>query len=93
MTTTEPTKPGRGRPRTRPATTTIATQRLVALQDRLGLTAQGMAQYLGVPLATYRNWRDGHREPPAVAGRLLEVLGTVEALAPAIHDHLMPRRG
>lgn len=92
MTTIEPTKPGRGRPRTRAATTTIATQRLVDLQDRLGLTAQGMAQYLGVPLATYRNWRDGHREPPAVAGRLLEVLGTVEALAPAIHDHLMPGR-
>ena len=76
----------------RAAVTTPATERLAALQARLGLSAQGMAQYLGVPLPTYRNWRDGHREPPAVAGRLLEVLGTVEALAPAIHDHLIPVR-
>ena len=90
--TIEPIKPGRGRPRTRVTTSTITTERLSALQARLGLSAQGMAVYLGVPLPTWRNWRDGHREPPAVAGRLLEVLGTVEALAPAIHDHLMPRR-
>jgi DNA-binding transcriptional regulator YiaG len=91
-TTIESPKPGRGRPRTRVTTSTITTERLSALQARLGLSAQGMAVYLGVPLPTWRNWRDGHREPPAVVGRLLEVLGTVEALAPAIHDHLMPRR-
>lgn len=87
-----PSPAGVGRPRIRSAQVTPATERLSALQARLGLSAQGMAQYLGVPLPTYRNWRDGHREPPAVAGRLLEVLGTVEALAPAIHDHLMPGR-
>jgi DNA-binding transcriptional regulator YiaG len=91
-TTIESPKAGRGRPRTRAMTATITTERLAALQARLGLSAQGMAVYLGVPLPTWRNWRDGHREPPAVVGRLLEVLGTVEALAPAIHDHLMPRR-
>lgn len=90
MTTLE--TPKAGRPRIRAAIVTPTTERLSALQARLGLSAQGMAQYLGVPLPTWRNWRDGHREPPAVAGRLLEVLGTVEALAPAIHDHLMPGR-
>ena len=94
MTTIEPTieAPKPGRPRTRVTTTTVTTERLAELQARLGLSAHGMARYLGVPLPTYRNWRDGHREPPAVAGRLLEVLGTVEALAPGIHDHLMPGR-
>lgn len=90
MTTLE--TPKAGRPRIRAAIVTPTTERLAALQTRLGLSAQGMAKYLGVPLPTWRNWRDGHREPPAVAGRLLEVLGTVEALAPAIHDHLLPGR-
>ena len=90
MTTIE--TPKAGRPRVRAAIVTPTTERLAALQARLGLSAQGMARYLGGPLPTWRNWRDGHREPPAVAGRLLEVLGTVEALAPAIHDHLLPGR-
>jgi DNA-binding transcriptional regulator YiaG len=50
-----------------------------------------MADYLGVPLPTYRNWRDGHREPPAAVNRLLDVLGIVEALAPAIHEQILKR--
>lgn len=87
-----PVRTGPGRPRVREAIPSQASDNLKALQARLGLSAQGMALYLGVPLPTYRNWRDGHREPPAVAGRLLEVLGTVEALAPDIHAHLMPSR-
>lgn len=86
MTTIE--TPKAGRPRVRAAIVTPTTERLAALQARLGLSAQGMARLLGVPLPTWRNWRDGHREPPAVAGRLLEVLGVIEALAPDVFEAL-----
>ena len=69
---------------------TPTAERLQALQARLGLSNAGLAAYLGVPLATARNWVDGHRDPGAVTHRLLDVLGTIEALAPEIHAHLMP---
>ena len=87
-----PAQKAPGRPRTKPVRATATSVQLLALQARLGLSPQGMADYLGVPLPTYRNWRDGHREPPAAVNRLLDVLGIIEALAPAIHDHLLPRR-
>ena len=85
-----PPRSGPGRPRSRPVIPGPAPDQLRALQARLGLSAQGMALYLGIPLPTYRNWRDGHREPPAVASRLLEVLGLIETLAPEIHSYLTP---
>jgi DNA-binding transcriptional regulator YiaG len=81
-----------GRPRVRATRATEASVTLSLVQARLDLSAAGMACYLGVPVATFRNWRDGHREPPSVLHRLLDVLGTVEALAPVIHERLMPGR-
>ncbi len=81
-----------GRPRVRATRATDASVTLSLVQARLDLSAQAMAQYLGVPVATFRNWRDGHREPPSVLHRLLDVLGTVEAIAPGIHEQLMPGR-
>lgn len=62
---------------------------LNALQARLGLTREGMAAYLGVPLPTLAKWLKGEREPPAALRRLLEVLGYVEVLCPVLHDQLI----
>jgi hypothetical protein len=42
--------------------------------------------------ARARLFTHDHGRGDTFAGRLLEVLGTVEALAPAIHDHLLPGR-
>jgi hypothetical protein len=39
---------------------------------------------------TFRKWRDGARAPSAAVVRLLDVLGTIEALAPSIHAALVP---
>lgn len=65
-------------------------------QDRK-LSPEGMAQYVGVPVNTWRNWttnpgKAGHRKPPAVALRLFEVLRTIEVMAPTISDAMLPRK-
>lgn len=49
-----------------------------------------MADYLGVPIHTLRKWETGERGGSATLLRLLDVLGIVEALAPAIHESLIP---
>ena len=67
----------------------MTTNELGALQARLGLTRQGLADYLGVPRPTLNKWLTGDREPPAALRRLVEVLGLVEVLCPALHDALM----
>jgi DNA-binding transcriptional regulator YiaG len=59
--------------------------------DRLKLTDNQAAEYLGVPVFTLRKWLSGEREPGAATHRLIEVLGMLEALAPAIHQSLLPR--
>ena len=64
--------------------------RLSATMARLGLTAQGAADYLGVPVPTIRKWIDGTRTPGAAVIRLLDVLGIVEAIAPSIHAAMLP---
>ena len=64
--------------------------RLNATMERLGLTAQGAADYLGVPVTTIRKWIDGTRTPGAAVIRLFDVLGIVEAIAPSIHAAMLP---
>jgi hypothetical protein len=58
--------------------------------ERLNLDDTRGAAYLGVPVFTVRKWITGEREPGAAVARLLDVLGMVEALAPALHDSFMP---
>lgn len=60
------------------------------LMHRLGLDEPGAADYLGVPVFTFRKWASGERQPSAAVLRLLDVLGTVEALAPALHAGFLP---
>lgn len=66
------------------------TVQLRELVSRLQLSDTRAAIYLGVPVATYRKWHAGTRAPAAVAVRLLDVLGMIEALAPGMHAHLIP---
>jgi DNA-binding transcriptional regulator YiaG len=61
-----------------------------ALRARLGLSVDGLARYLGAPVTTVRKWTTGKRVPPAAVAYLVHVLGTIEALAPAVHAALMP---
>jgi hypothetical protein len=61
-----------------------------ALMTRLSLDDRQAAQYLGVPPFTFRKWLTGERVPNSAVLRLLEVLGIVEALAPALHSSLLP---
>jgi DNA-binding transcriptional regulator YiaG len=58
--------------------------------DRLHLDDTRGAAYLGVPVFTVRKWITGEREPGAAVARLLDVLGMVEAMAPALHGSFMP---
>jgi len=60
------------------------------LMTRLGLDEPSAADYLGVPVFTFRKWASGERTPSAAVLRLLDVLGTIEALAPALHAGFLP---
>jgi len=59
--------------------------------ERLQLTDNQAANYLGVPVHTLRTWLTGEREPGAATHKLIEILGMLEALAPALHESLLPR--
>ncbi len=58
--------------------------------ERLNLDDTRGAAYLGVPVFTVRKWITGEREPGAAVARLLDVLGLVEAMAPALHESFLP---
>lgn len=63
---------------------------LGAFVARRNLDETAAAGLLGVPVFTLRKWTTGTRAPSAAAVRLLDVLGTLEALAPAVLDALTP---
>jgi DNA-binding transcriptional regulator YiaG len=65
-------------------------ERIKQTLDRLHLDDTRGAAYLGVPVFTVRKWITGEREPGAAVARLLDVLGMVEAMAPALHGSFMP---
>jgi len=71
---------------TKPDTQNPIPDTLKALENRLGLSQDGAANYLGVTIHAYRKWRNGTRNPETSALRLLEVLGFLETLAPDIHS-------
>lgn len=73
-----------------PAPGTIA-ERVRATVDRLHLDETRAADYFGVPVFTLRKWLTGEREPGAAVARLIDVLGMVEAMAPALHAAMMPK--
>lgn len=64
-------------------------ERIRALMARKHMSQAQMARYLGVPQGTIGNWLAGTRVPNKSVLRLLDVLGILEALAPAIHDALV----
>ena len=76
-------------PLTLPVPRTLA-ERVRHTLDRLHLDDTRGAAYLGVPVFTVRKWITGEREPGAAVARLLDVLGMVEAMAPALHGSFMP---
>ena len=77
-------------PDTKPAPLPLFAQDLTALIDRRGLDETRAAGLLGVPVFTLRKWTAGTRAPSAAAVRLLDVLVTLDTLAPALLDALTP---
>ena len=63
---------------------------LVDLMARLSLTEGQAAVYFGVPVFTFRKWASGERSLSAGVLRLIEIMGLVEALAPGLHQALLP---
>jgi transcriptional regulator with XRE-family HTH domain len=63
---------------------------LAALLARHQLTEAQGAGLLGVPVYTLRKWTAGQRAPTAAAVRLLDVLCTMEALAPSLLGAFIP---
>jgi DNA-binding transcriptional regulator YiaG len=77
------------KPTKEPTPGTLA-ERVRHTLERLHLDDTRGAAYLGVPVFTVRKWITGEREPSAAVARLLDVLGMVEAMAPALHGSFMP---
>lgn len=67
-------------------------ERIKEAMYRLRMNQAQMGRYLGVPQGTISNWMQGTRSPNTVVDRLLDVLGTLEVVAPAIHDGFIPRK-
>ena len=63
---------------------------LGAFVARRALDEPSAAGLLGVPVYTLGKWIAGTRAPSAAAVRLLDVLGTLEAIAPAVLEALTP---
>lgn len=61
-----------------------------ALVARHDLDDKGLAELLGVPETTARKWLDGARTPSAAAFRLIEILNTLDAIAPGLMVAFMP---
>lgn len=76
-------------PRPDPAPDSFAA-RVRDTMHRLNLDEREAADYLGVPVFTLRKWTTGERQPGAAVLRLFDVLGMVEALAPALHASFLP---
>lgn len=66
-------------------------ERIKAVMARRGMSQAEMARYLDVPQPTMANWLAGARKPSRSVARLLDVLGMIEMLAPAIHEQLLPK--
>ncbi len=64
--------------------------RLAGFAARHALDDIRTAAALGVPIYTARKWITGTRAPSAAAVRLLDVLETLEAIAPAIFSAFLP---
>ena len=84
---TDTKKPRSARPDPAPGTFAARVRETIA---RLNLDETRAADYLGVPVFTLRKWTTGERQPGAAVMRLLDVLGMVEALAPALHASFLP---
>lgn len=56
---------------------------------RLGLAEAGMADYLGVPVNTFKKWAGGERKPDTAPLRLMALLERVERDAPALHAQML----
>ena len=69
----------------------LASDHLKNISNRLGLDDTRLAEYLGVSVSTLRHWTIGTRAPSAAVDRLLDVLGTMEALAPSLHAQFLPK--
>lgn len=63
---------------------------LTALLYRQKLTEAQGAALLGVPVHTLRKWTSGQRVPSAAAVRLVDVVLTLEAMAPDMLAALTP---
>lgn len=64
---------------------------LAGFTTRRSMSDTKAADLMGVPVFTLRKWTTGERSPNAAAVRLLDVLLTLEALAPDLLDALMPK--
>lgn len=66
-------------------------KQLEQMLNRLALNEEQGAEYLGVSVHTFKKWLTSQRKPNASAIRLVEVLQTIETLAPDLNNNFLPK--
>ena len=66
------------------------TNQITQLRERLGFNVPQCAQYLGVSPHSIIKYENGTRQVGSALIRLIDVLRTLEVMAPSIHAHLIP---
>ena len=66
-------------------------EQLEQMLTRLNLSEEQGAEYLGVPVYTFKKWLTGQRKPNASAIRLVELLATIEVLSPELNNNFLPK--
>jgi len=60
------------------------------LRNILNLSQTEMADFMGMPVATWRSWESGAREPSGAGKRFMEFIQMINMLNPAIIDAMKP---
>lgn len=75
----------------KPDTADRVSERLKGTMERFDLNILELAAYLGVTPPAVRHWLEGTRAPTRSTIKLIDVLATVEALAPDLHEQFLPQ--
>ena len=63
---------------------------LLNYRTRLRLDKAAMAELLAVPRTTYNKWENGERGLNSASVRLIQLMQTIEIMAPAIFNAMLP---
>jgi DNA-binding transcriptional regulator YiaG len=65
----------------------MTSEELKQWRQELGKDQHEMAEYIGIPYPTYRNWETGHRNQSALGDRLSRLIRKAGTFCPSILEN------